>query len=319
MPPGEWSGGSTINQWRNNVSLLKAGSMNREKVNRYVFGYSCIAPAFFFFLMFFLIPLIKGIIVSLQRNVGGRMIFVAFKNYVNIFTDPEFWNSLKVSVIFTIFFIILSAGLGLLLSLYLKERRRYYLFIVAAFFIPYISTPVIGALVWKNILADPYGIFNTFIGLLGLSPVSWFKDPVLAMMSLIIIQVWYTMGYNAILFLAGLQAIPESYFEASDLEGASFFQKLRYIILPLLIPTLVFVITISTLYGFVNSYVLAKLITNNGPFQATNVMMSFIFDLGFNRFDLPRANAATMVIFVLFVFLAFIQFRYQNRNYHGLD
>ncbi|MCF7945054.1 MAG: sugar ABC transporter permease [Spirochaetia bacterium] len=301
------------------MSSLKANSVNKEKLKRYIFGYLCILPAFFFFMLFFLTPLFKGIVVSLKQYSSGELQFVGFANYIRVFTDPEFWNSLRVSIVFTVFFIIFSAGLGLLLGLYLVERRRFYLFIVAAFFVPYISTPVIGALVWKNILADPYGIFNTFIGLFGLEPISWFKNPRLAMASLIIIQVWYTMGYNAVLFLAGLQAIPKSYFEASDLEGSTFIQKMRFIILPLLIPTLVFVITISTLYGFVNSYVLAKLITNNGPFQATNVMMSYIFDLGFNRFDLPRANAVTMVVFVLFVFLAFIQFRYQNKHYHGLD
>ncbi len=305
--------------WEVSVSSLGTHNINRERVKRYLFGYACVLPAFFFFVLFFFMPLIKGIAVSLKQFSGGELVFVGFANYAKVFSDPEFWNSLKVSIIFTVFFIIFSAGLGLLMGLYLIQRRRFYGFIVSAFFVPYISTPVIGALVWKNILADPYGILNVFLGVFNVDPISWFKNPVLALVSLIIIQVWYTMGYNAILFLSGLQAIPQSYFEASELEGANFLQKMRYITLPLLIPTLVFVITISTLYGFVNSYVLAKLITNNGPFQATNVMMSYIFDLGFNRFDLSRANAVTMIIFVVFVLLAFIQFRFQNKNFHGLE
>ncbi len=294
--------------------------MAKEKFQRYLFGYICILPALLLFIVFFLLPLLNGFLISFQKILGmGEREFVGLSNYIKIFNDMEFWNSLRVSFVFTVFFILFSSGLGLFLAMYLVQKRKFYGFILVSFFIPYISTPVIGALVWKNILADPYGISNTLLVSLGGQSIPWFKNPGLAMFSLIIIQVWYTLGYNAILFMSGLQAIPSTYFEAADLEGCRFDQKLRYIILPLLIPTIVFVLTISTLYGFVNSYILANLITNNGPFQATNVVMSYIFDLAFHRLELARANAATMIIFILFLFLTYIQFRFQNKNFDGLE
>lgn len=244
--------------------------------------------------------------------------FVGLKNYSSILRDPRFWNSFKVSLIFTTLFIVLSGGLGLIMAMLLLKRPRGYEAILAIAFIPYISTPVIGALVWTNMLAEPFGLINGVLGTMGLSTVPFLKNPVLALSSLILIQVWYTLGYNAILFLSGLQAIPISYFEAAEVEGCGFFQRMRYITLPLIIPTIVFVVTVSTMYGFINSYVLAKLITGGGPFEATNVMMAYIFELGFDRFRFGKANAATMLMFVMFLGVSFSQFNYQRRKFSGL-
>ena len=181
-----------------------------------------------------------------------------------------------------------------------------------------LTTPVIGALVWQNILGEPYGLIDIVLEKMGLPTVPWLKTPTLALFSLILVQIWYSVGYHCVLFLAGLQAIPQSYFEEAELEGCSWLQKLIKITLPLLIPTLVFVITISMLLGFVNSFVLAKLITRGGPFEATNVMMSYMFELAFDRFELGRANAVAIILFILFVGISIVQFRFQQKRFSGL-
>jgi len=285
---------------------------------RYAFGYLLITPAFLIMLLFFVWPLIQGVMTSLRTGFGGQGGFVGLKNYLATVTDPRFWNSLRVSLVFTVSIVSFSGFVGLLLAMALVRKPPLYVFYISAFFIPYISTPVIGALIWFNMLAEPFGILNVLLSKVGLAAVPWLKQPVLALLSIVFIQIWYTVGYNAVLFMAGLQAIPDSYFEAANLEGAGFFQRLRFIVLPLLIPTIVFVTTISTLYGFINSYVLAKLITGGGPFEATNVMMSYIFEFAFDRFDLGRANAVTNVTFVLFVGIAVAQFNYQKQKFAGL-
>ena len=289
-----------------------------HELQRIIFGYCLVAPAFLILLAFFVWPLIQGLITSFRGGFGLHGEFVGFRNYIITLTDPRFWNSLKVSVMFTIVFILLSGGSALLLATAFVKKPKFHTIYLSALFIPYISTPVIGALIWSNIFSDPFGILNSVLVELGIANVPWLKTPLLALLCLIIVQVWYTVGYNTLLFIAGLQAIPTMYFEAAALDGCTFWQKLWYIYLPLLIPTIVFVTTISILYGFINSYVLASLITGGGPMEATNVMMSYIFEMAFNRFELGRANAITMLIFGLFVGLSFIQVTFQRKKFAGL-
>ena len=288
------------------------------RMKRYVFGYLLILPAFILMVIFFVWPFIHGFLSSLYKGIGFKGEFAGFENYIKTFNDPRFWNSLKVSVIFTTLFIIISCGLAFILSLIFVKKPKGYIFFLTVAFIPYISTPVIGALVWLNILGEPFGIINVALSGLGFNPVPFLKNPGIALLSLVFIQVWYTLGYNTILFLAGLQAIPVSYFESAEIEGCSFFQRLIHIAFPLLIPTIVFVAIVSIMYGFINSYVLAKLVTGGGPFEATNVMMAYIFELGFDRFQLGRANAVTLIMFAVFFFIAFFQFNYQRKRFFGL-
>lgn len=291
--------------------------MTQYELKRITFGYALVAPAFILMLLFFVWPFLSGILISFRSGLGVE--FVGFENYVRTLQDPRFWNSLKVSLIFTVAFILLSAGGGLIFAIAALNRKRGSQTYLAIAFIPYISTPVIGALIWLNFLGFPFGLINQFLLEVGLPRVAWLQVPSLALSAIIVIQVWYTLGYNAILYLAGLQSIPNSYYESAELEGCGFVRKLVHITLPLIIPTTVFVITISTMYGFINSFVLARLITGGGPFEATNVLMAYIIELGFDRMDLGRANAVTNIAFVGFLLVAYSQFSYQRRNFQGLQ
>lgn len=294
-------------------------SLRKDETNRLVFGYALLAPAVILMLVFFVWPFFQSLWTSLHGGMGIRGPFVGLANYRLTLTDPRFWNSMKVSVVFTILFIAISGGLGLILAMVLVARPAGYKFYLSVAFVPYISTPVIGALVWTNLLGEPFGFINVTLTALGWSTIPFLKSPRLALGSLVFIQVWYTVGYNALLFMAGLQAIPESYFESAQIEGCGFWRKLYHITLPLIIPTTVFVVTVSTMYGFINSFVLAKLTTGGGPFEATNVIMSYIFQLGFDSFRLGQANAVTLVSFVLFLSVAMIQFNFQRKRFGGLQ
>ncbi|MCG8479976.1 MAG: sugar ABC transporter permease [Spirochaetales bacterium] len=293
--------------------------IKKDDRNRIIFGYLLIAPAFVLMLVFFVWPFALGFLTSLRGGRGFGGAFVGLQNYRLTLADPRFWNSLRVSIVFTVFFIVASGGLGLILAMALVARPKGHQFYLSVSFIPYISTPVIGALVWLNLLGEPFGLINVALTRMGLETIPWLKQPVWALTSLIFIQVWYTVGYNTLLFTAGLQAIPDSYFEYAELEGCGFFQRLYYVTLPLIIPTTVFVVTASTMYGFINSFVLAELLTGGGPFEATNVIMSYIFELGFDSLRLGQANAVTLITFVLFMAVAFVQFTYQRRQFSGLQ
>lgn len=292
--------------------------LRKDDRNRMIFGYMLLVPALAIMIMFFVWPFVRGVSASFHTGLGLTR-YVGLENYRLTLSDPRFWNSLRVSLVFSFFFILISGGLGLILAMVLASKPRGHQFYLAVAFIPYISTPVIGALVWLNILGEPYGIINIVLTDIGLGTIPFLKNPAWALTSLVLIQVWYTLGYNALLFMAGLQAIPESYFESAELDGCGFFKRLYYITLPLIIPTTVFVVTVSTMYGFINSFVLARLLTGGGPFEATNVIMSYIFELAFDSFRLGQANAVTMLSFVLFLLVAFGQFNYQRRRFSGLQ
>jgi len=301
------------------VAVLEVNmKLSPTLLRRYVFGYAILLPAFLLTIAFFIMPLAQGFITSLRSGLGMEGALVGFHNYRDTLEDPRFWNSLRVSIIFTAVSLLLSGGIALTISIILVSKPPLYQFYLAAIFIPYISTPVIGAMVWQNLLNEPYGLIDVILIKLSLPTVPWLKTPTLALFSLIIVQTWFSIGYYCVLFLAGLQAIPESYFEEAELEGCNWIQKLIHITLPLIIPTIVFVSTMSILLGFVNSFVLAKLITRGGPFEATNVMLAYIFELAFDRFELAKANAVTILIFMLFVGITIAQLRFQKKRFIGL-
>ena len=277
-------------------------------------------PAITLLVLFFINPVIMGFSSSLSSSAfkSDTKEFVGLDNYIVVMKDPRFWNSFFVSVNFTGSIALLSSALGLFFAIYLVKKPKYYLFCITVAFIPYITSPVIGSLVWRNMLGEPFGIVNAVLQSIGFNTFSFLKTKTMAMLTVIAIQVWYTFGFNAVLYMAGLQAIPTEYYEAAELEGCGFFGTLIHITLPLIIPTIVIAIIISVLYGFVNSYILTNLVTGGGPFEATYVLISYMFELAFDRYDLPKANAVTILIFILFCTMALLQLHFQKKRFAGL-
>lgn len=302
--------------------------MNKNKKNNSIFdfnyhtkrkliAYLLIAPALLILIPFFIYPLIKALINSLFYNGN----FVGIENYIYLFTGEGFWNSLRVTFVFSFAFTIISVSIALLLAFLLQRSKwlkgKY--FFRTTFFFPQVVSLVIVALVWQYMLDGNFGIFNYILNLLNFESVSWLQNTTTAIISLIIVQVWYTLGYNMLLLLSGLQAIDDSYYEAARIDGANWFQQLYSITIPLLLPSLLFVILISLLNGFVNSFVLADVLTQGGPVNSTNVLVLFIYNLAFNEFDLETANALTMITFgIMFVF-AYIQNKIQEKSNYSIN
>jgi len=261
-----------------------------------------------------------GFINSLFVGRGMGSEFGGLTNYLWLLRDKEFWNSLKITFTFTVIYALLSGIVGLLLAVTLNGLQgKLSDFYKALIFIPYIVALVVIGLIWKYMFNDFSGILNYFLRFLGLRPLPWLKTPSLALLSLIIVQVWYTIGYNMVLFLSGLQALPKDYYEAAEIDGAGSWHKLIYITVPLLVPTIVFVGIMSMLNGFVNVFALAKIITGGGPVSSTNVLMLYIYDIAFGRSNLPLANALTIIVFVIMAFLSFLQYKAQEKTIFGLD
>jgi ABC-type sugar transport system permease subunit len=201
-----------------------------------------VAPALLIMFSFFVWPVIQGFLTSLKSGFGFEGDYVGTENYRIILTDPRFWNSLRVSIIFTLVFLLISGGIGLIIATFLTHKPPLYQFYAAAIYIPYISTPVIGAIIWQNMLSEPFGLIDMMLTGIGLPAVPWTKTPTLSLLSLIFVQVWFTVGYNSILFMAGLQQIPKDYYEAAEMEGCGWVRQLIHVTLPLIIPTITFVV-----------------------------------------------------------------------------
>lgn len=294
---------------------LKITYHKKEWVSAYLF----LLPAIVILISFYIIPFIMGFVTSLYvgRGMGER--FGWFHNYYWLVKDVAFWNSLKVTLIFTGGFTVVSGIIGLGLALLLNDPKlKFVNFFKATIFVPYIIALVVIGLVWQYMFNDMFGVINYFLTSIGLKRLPWLKSPGLALLSLIIIQIWYTAGFNMVLFLSGLQALPKDYYDAAQVDGAGDWHQLIYITIPLLVPTIIFVVLISILNGFINVFTLAKIVTQGGPINATNVLILYIYDLGFERLNFPLANALTYITFIMLALFSFVQYKLQEKTIFGL-
>lgn len=282
-------------------------------------GYLFSLPALIIVIGFVIIPFIFAFWQSLFSGFGLNSRFVGIRNYVEIFTSTRFWNSLAVTVIFTILSSGMSGVMGFLAASWLVHKKvRLSNLFTTLIFLPYVVTPAIATLVWQYMFDRRFGILNAGLNIIGIEGIAWLGSPAFAMMSFVVVQIWFTLGYNMVVFASGLQAIPLDYYESASIDGANNFQMMRKITLPLIVPTIVLVIVLSLLAGFVNSFVISQILTNGGPFRSTEVLMLLIYKTAFQGFDIPRANALSLIMFgLLFAVSHYLQ-RWQDRAYHGL-
>jgi ABC-type sugar transport system permease subunit len=284
-----------------------------------IWGYIFVAPALAAIIIFVFVPFLVALWNSLFTGFGRNMQYVGIRNYVEMFTNPRTWSSLGTTLILTLSYTAVSGLLGFLAASWVTTRAfRAGQGFMSAIFMPYIITPAISALVWQYMYNQQFGIINFLLNAVGIGGVAWLTQPATAMLSLIIVQIWFTAGYNTILFASGMQAIPQDYYESAELDGASTAQQRRHITLPLIIPTLVFVLIISLMSGFTHSFVLAQIITDGGPYGTTEVMMLYIYKTAFENFDIPKSNAITLFMFAILFTVSYSLQRWQDRAYSGI-
>lgn len=284
-----------------------------------IWGYLFVAPALAAIIIFVFVPFLVALWNSLFTGFGRNMQYVGIRNYVEMFTNPRTWSSLGNTLVLTLSYTAVSGLLGFLAASWVTTREfRAGQGFMSAIFMPYIITPAISALVWQYMYNQQFGIINFLLNAVGIDGVAWLTQPATAMLSLIIVQIWFTAGYNTILFASGMQAIPQDFYESAELDGASTAQQRRHITLPLIIPTLVFVLIISLMSGFTHSFVLAQIITDGGPYGTTEVMMLYIYKTAFENFDIPKSNAITLFMFAILFTVSYSLQRWQDRAYSGI-
>ncbi|QUH30037.1 carbohydrate ABC transporter permease [Vallitalea guaymasensis] len=287
--------------------------MNKKKYTPYLL----IAPTYILFIVFFIIPLIYSFSLTLVEWNGFSIdkVFVGFQNYMRLFDDKDFLNALKNTLVYAAITVPLSVFISLVLSYIMDETIKGYQFLKGVFFLPHIVSLVAVGVVWSWIfLPDKYGLLNSIISVFGIGPKKWFSDPNLAMPALIIIGVWKSIGYNMVIFIAGLLSISKSINEAAEIDGANSIQKFFRITMPLLRPTMFFVIVSSTIYSFFQIFDIVKVTTNGGPIGKTEMLVTYLYKVGFVEYEIGYASAIAFVLFALTVLITVIQKKFVEEN-----
>ena len=274
-------------------------------------GWLFAAPALAVIAVFFALPVLAALALSLTDfdiyalADGGNLRFVGLGNYLGLMQNPLFWQALGNTFYFVLVGVPLSIALSLGAALLLHSRLGVFKPLFrTAYFAPVVTTVVAVAVVWRYLFHTRYGLVNWALAGIGIEPVDWLGDPDWAMPTIIMFAVWKNFGYNMIIFLAGLQAIPEDLYEAARIDGASRWRQFLHVTLPMLGPVMLMV-AILTLSGYFQLFAEPYVMTQGGPLQSTVSVLYLMYEEGFKWWNLGNASA---VAFTLFVIMATITY-----------
>jgi len=283
-------------------------------------AYLFLFPSVVVFAAFVFFPLVFSIYASFTRwNLPYQPIFIGLENYIYLFTDqigsPEFFGSIVNSFYYALG-VPLNIVISLCAALLLNQRLRGVSVFRTAYFLPTITSMAAISVVWVWIYhpAD-YGLINSILLKFGLPTQRWLRDPTLAMPALILMGIWHGMGYNIIIFLAGLQNIPGSLYEAAEIDGAAGWARFWKITLPLLSPTTFYILVI----GIINAlkvFTQIEVMTEGGPLGATTTVTYYLYEQAFQKFMMGRASAVACVLLVMLFIFTLIQFKVVGSRIH---
>ncbi|GJG85790.1 sugar ABC transporter permease [Gemmatimonadetes bacterium T265] len=276
-------------------------------------GWWFVAPALALLAVFFVLPVLAGLALSVTDfdlyavADPGATRLVGLRNYARLFADPAFRTAVRNTLYFAAVGGPLTVAASLGAALLVNARLvRWKAFWRTVFFTPFVTTLVAVAIVWRYLYHPRYGLVNYALGAVGVPPVDWLGDPRWAMPAIILLAVWKNFGYNMLIFVAGLQAIPAELYEAAALDGAAPWQRFRHVTLPGLAPTTLFVVVV-TMIGYFQLFAEPFAMTQGGPLESTTSVVLLLYAEGFRFWRMGNAAAIAFVLFALVVTLALLQ------------
>jgi len=268
-----------------------------------------LAPAIVILGVFVLYPIVSGAYTSLTSWNGFTTTkpFVGLSNYVRLIHDPAFWNSLMVTCLYAVGVCLLSIVTGLAIALLLDAPLRGRGIYRTIYFLPVVTSSVAAAIVWKYML-DSSGFVNGVLKIFGVTGPDWLQNRWLALGALTLLTVWKNLGFNAILYLTAMQSLPQSVYEAASLDGASFWQQVRHVTVPLLSPMTFFVVVQALITSF-QAFDLAYVLTAGGPRGGTEVLGMLMYRNAFGLGDFGYGTAIAIVTLVLVLIVTLVQWR----------
>lgn len=290
--------------------------MNGPRLAGWVFA----APALLVLGLFFGLPVLAALALSLTDfdlyalADPHHLRFVALDNYLDLLRTPLFWKSLGNTLYFVVVGVPLSIALSLAAALLLAApAARLKPFFRTALFAPVVTTLVAVAVIWRYLFHTRYGLVNWALGQVGIAPIDWLGDPHWAMPTIILFAVWKNFGYNMVILLAGLQAIPQDLYEAARIDGANRWQQFLHITLPMLGPVLL-VVGVITVSGYFQLFAEPYVMTRGDPLQSTVSVLYFMFDEGFKWWSLGRASAVAFLLFLIILAVTGLMLRLGRRK-----
>jgi len=283
--------------------------MSKEKNKKQILPYFLVSPYLLHLLVFITFPIVFSIVLTFHKwNIISPMEYVGVDNFVRLFNDRMFWKAIVNTFVFLVIHIPLQIIIALALAYFLNQKLFFRAFFRAAFFLPVVISGVVVTMLWQQLYSFDTGLINDMLVSIGLPRVAWLTDSKFAMISIAIMATWKNVGLYVILFLVGLQSVPERYYEAADVEGASSWQKFRYITLPAINPTIFMVTILSTIGGF-GLFIEPYIMTGGGPLNSTLSAMLYIYKQAFEYYHMGYA-ATLGIFFALIIMLVVVIQKY---------
>jgi len=298
------------------IPAVRRGAATSERSGA---AYVFLAPALVIIGVFFLLPIAAALVLSLTdfdiysiASIGNAR-FLGFANYARLLRTSDFWTALLNTLYFALVGGPLSIAASLGAALLLNHRLvRFRSFFRTVYFAPFVTTLVAVAIVWKYLYHPQFGVLNYLLGKVGVGPIDWLGNPHWAMPAIILVAVWKNFGYNMLIFIAGLQSIPQELYEAAHLDGAGAWQRFRHVTLPMLAPTLVFV-SVITMIGYFQLFAEPYVMTRGGPLRSTTSVVLLMYEEGFRWWRMGYAASLAFVLFAVVLAATLVQLRLQRQ------
>ncbi|MFR6472488.1 MAG: carbohydrate ABC transporter permease [Turicibacter sanguinis] len=302
----------------NKRKVKSTAKLKNAKYNEWMWGYILVAPTVIGLLILNIIPLIQTFILSFQKTGDfGSSQWAGFENYKRLFSDPAVWqatgNTLKYVLMVIPFIIIFSLLVAVLLNQKIKGKSIYRVI----YFLPMVAAPAAVAMVWKWLFNSEFGLINYLLSLIGIQGPQWVSDPNFALIAIAIVGIWSAVGYNMILLLAGLQEIPKDYYEAASIDGAGSIRQFFSVTLPLVSPSLYFVMVTSIISAFQVFDVIFMMIDKTSmAIESTQSLVYLFYQHSFTVNDKGYGSAIIMLLLAIIMVITFIQSKIEKKWVH---
>lgn len=290
--------------------------VSKRTWNEWIWAWFLIAPTIIGLIVLNIIPIIQTAYLSLFKSgdFGRNHIFVGLDNYVRMFNDSQVWQAVLNTFIYTFLVVPISIALAMLIAVFLNRQIKGKMIYRTIYFIPMIAAPAAVTMVWRWLYNSNFGLINYLLSLVGIPPVNWTTDPNVAIISISIIGIWSIVGYNMVLLLAGLQEIPRDYYEASDIDGAGKVRQFFTVTLPLVTPTLFFVMVTTIIQSMQVFDVIYMMIDVTNPAYEKTVSLVYLFyNNSFRYSDKGYGSAIVMLLLVIIMIMTYIQLKIQKK------
>lgn len=289
----------------------------KQRVKSFTKGMLFLLPSIVLFGAFLFYPLFKTMYLSffLTNARGETTVFVGLQNYIEMFTSPIFHQSMKSTFLFVLYTVPTTIIIALLLAVLANEKLKGIGFFRTIFSSTMGISVAAASVFWLYMFHPSIGFLNRILNLIGLESIGWLTDPNWALIAVAVTTIWMNLGFTFLVLLGGLQSIDSYLYESADIDGAGYFYKLRRITIPMLSPTLFFVITVTIINAF-QTFGQIDILTQGGPQNTTNLIVYSIYREAFSNYQFGTASAQAIVLFIIILVMTIIQFKLGERKVH---